>query len=269
MAARDISIYGLSFFANFLIQRVVDHQAVLDALLKQKHGEGWLEKYKDGCKEYAEEVDKLAKEIEEASEAASVWLLRLGRLQKWRRYMEKVADNAPKERRDRLKRVAGFGLGSPTSDREVREFLKDVAPLVELRQQELVDLNVTQEAIDYPRLALRELTEAGADVVKERADVRLARRKMHRKRDVVATMVDDIQGAAEQVFQEAAFSTAPGAEQRRLAVEPLIDALQVSQAEATVQARKKAEQKPVLEELAVCPPPAPEAGGPEAATAGT
>lgn len=243
------------FFSAMARDAVSRHKPVVDTRMKTTHGSNWWTELQERTDAYQESVDALIRDRAETGEALARLDGALSRIPRWRRAMESHALRAPQERQRSLLKAAGYGLGSPRSVKEAKDFLAKIAPLVELHADELKDLGASPPLLAVPAELLEDLEQGATVVAREKAEDSVARDRLQDQKRVLAEMWRAVSLVVDGELAEAELFAD---EERRKKARELSFALEAALGQARVQARKRAEKGDVPPELVVEEEAAPE-----------
>jgi len=246
----DLSLYDTYFYGPMVVAALIKYGPAVDATLKSSRGTTWQSEFNAAVDTYRAAVDGSIRETEEANAATKAMQEVQDRINPWRRVMEGFARSAPPAQQRLLMRAAGFGLGTPRSVKEGKDFLLNVAPLVEINKAAFAQLGADADLLSFPATARNALEGGAQTVAKEKGEATVARANVQMERAKLGTWLRAVENASEMAVQLGVFKKD---ETARKAAEALEAQLHAALNEARVQARTRAAEAPVPPEL-VAPP---------------
>lgn len=236
-----VSSYDLYFYAA-MVQKVIDADgAAIDNRMQRYAGPNWRNTVTQRCDELRSAVEALIKDLSETSRAVAMVNKLFGELSAWRRLMEATGRMAPPHLRAVLMQAGGYGLGSPRTAKETKDFLLTVQMRVDALRDDLRDLDVPEEALDYPAQAIRALEELREDVRQEKQEDLQARHRLREARRKFVELFTRVDQAAKAAHAEKVLLGTPADVE---ATHRLIAGLQTALAEARVTALQRAKEVP-------------------------
>ena len=193
MRFEDLSVLDLYFLARLMGTAIGPYEDVLTPRLKAFWGDDWKAKHTAAGDAYRASVDKLIKEITEASSASTEMEAFQKRVSAWREYMVSLVRQVEDERKQKhLLRVVGYGLGSPRSSKALKDLLQTVSKSVVAAKADLVALGASEDDVSFPSQAMEAEEVASNKLMSERADVTVARAAMRERFDLLVKMMRSI-----------------------------------------------------------------------------
>ena len=130
-SSSELSLYDTYFYGPMVMAALANHGAVVEAGLKSARGPNWKADMEASMGAFRTSVEASIRENEEANAATRAMQDVQDRINPWRRVMEGFARSAAPAQQRLLLRAAGFGLGTPRGPKEAKDFLLNVAALVD------------------------------------------------------------------------------------------------------------------------------------------
>jgi len=249
-SSSELSLYDTYFYGPMVMAALANHGAVVEAGLKSARGPNWKADMEASMGAFRTSVEASIRENEEANAATRAMQDVQDRINPWRRVMEGFARSAAPAQQRLLLRAAGFGLGTPRGPKEAKDFLLNVAALVDINKAAFSQLGADADLLSFPATARNALEGGAQNVAKEKGEATVARANVQTERVKLGTWLRAVENASEMAVQLGVFKKD---ETARKAAEALEAQLHAALNEARVQARTKAAEAPVPPELVVPP----------------
>jgi hypothetical protein len=252
MQLSDISQLDLFFLSHLVDEALKTHGDAIHDLVAATEGPHWRDTYQTKTTAYRSAVTGVIKEETEASQAVSEQNAMRDKILTCRRHLEAIArrERDPAQQ-NLLLRAAGWGLGTPRSVKEIKDFLVTMGASVQASKDRFLALGARPEAVTFAHAMLTRLEAATATTMKELADVKVARADLQ---SAYAAMVEQV-----RMVDTVAVAAREGAilvddEPARAKADALLALLDQAVAQARVEARKKAATETIPPDLTCLSP---------------
>ncbi|MFH1811674.1 MAG: hypothetical protein ABIJ09_23245 [Pseudomonadota bacterium] len=174
----NTSLLDLYFYSAMTRAPLDKHRSWFNGFMSASMGDTWFADLERDITAYRDTFDALLREQAETSDAIRTRDALMSKVVTWRSMMTSMARQATATRRAVLLQAAGYGLGSPSSVKEMKDFLVEVKARVGPHRDSFKKLGAMDAVLSFPAKVLAELEKASGDVAREKAEDSLARVKV-------------------------------------------------------------------------------------------
>ncbi|MFH1809556.1 MAG: hypothetical protein ABIJ09_12485 [Pseudomonadota bacterium] len=244
----NTSYLDLYFYSAMTRGPLDKHRSWFDAFVSASLGDTWFGNLDRDITAYRDAFDALLREQAETTDAIRTREGLMAKVVTWRSMMTSMARQAPAARRNVLLQAAGFGLGSPRTVKDMKDFLVEVKARVDLHGDSFRKLGAMDAVLTFPARVLQDLERASGEVAREKAEDSLARVKVGELHTHLVDTFEKISHAASAAADQG--SLLDDAEMMHRGQDLLLN-LTKAMGEAKVESRKRASSGEVPADLMV------------------